>query len=55
MFLALILKFHAWSTSRPEHESEVAGDALYGETQAVQSTEKEQGMFIFSFGMLHLA
>lgn len=50
MLLNLLLEFHAWSTSRPDHESAVAGDTLFEETQALLSREKEQGMSPSFFG-----
>ncbi|EJC99261.1 uncharacterized protein FOMMEDRAFT_160864 [Fomitiporia mediterranea MF3/22] len=49
--LELILEFHAWSTSRPDHESSVTGHALFEEARSIQKVEEEQGMWNFSFGM----
>lgn len=51
MILDVILNFHAWSSSRPEYETAIAGDTLLDETQRVMATEEEQGMSLFSFGM----
>lgn len=45
MLLDLMLEFHAWSTARPAHESDVTADALENEVKAVMELEKEQGMF----------
>lgn len=41
--LIFILEFHAWSTERPEHESDVTGDKLMEEAEAILDVEQEQG------------
>ncbi|OBZ67771.1 hypothetical protein A0H81_12477 [Grifola frondosa] len=45
MLLELLLDFHAWSTSRPTHESDQTADTLEKDIKAVIEMEKEQGMF----------
>ena len=51
MLLDFVLKFHAWSTSRPEAESVAAGDALTEEAEKIIQIQREQGTFLLFFGM----
>ncbi|KAI0090337.1 hypothetical protein BDY19DRAFT_939669 [Irpex rosettiformis] len=42
MVIELMLDFHAWSTSRPVHETETTADALEKEVNVIMEIEKEQ-------------
>lgn len=43
MMIELMIEFHAWSTSRPVHESDRTADALEKEISGIMETELEQG------------
>ena len=43
MILDLMLDFHAWSTCRPTHESDMTADKLEKDINGIMETEKEQG------------
>ncbi|TDL22873.1 hypothetical protein BD410DRAFT_788244 [Rickenella mellea] len=42
MLLQLVLEFHAWSTSRPAHETAIKGEAILSETKMLRALEGEQ-------------
>ena len=45
MLLELMLEFHAWSTARPTHESDVTAGNLEKDINKIIETENEQGRF----------
>ena len=52
--LKLMLHLHAWSSSRPSHETTTEGEKLYQKTQEILDMEGEQGMSSLSFFGMHL-
>ncbi|KAI0346508.1 hypothetical protein BDW22DRAFT_1352610 [Trametopsis cervina] len=42
MIIELMLEFHAWSTSRPAHESDKMADTLEKDINAIMEKEQEQ-------------